>query len=44
MSRLNDTFGLSGVPVMFIRQFTRTLLFENELPMFRSARLTLFTT
>ena len=26
MSRLNDTFGLSGVPVMFIKQFSQTSL------------------
>ena len=43
MSRSKSTFGALGVPVMFIRQFTRTLLLENECPMLRSARLTLLS-
>ncbi len=38
-----STFGLCGVPVMFIRQSTRILLAENERPMLRSLSGTPFT-
>ena len=41
MSKLKSTCGAAGVPDMFIMQSTFVLLLVNDLPMFRSARLTL---
>ncbi len=41
MSSVKSTFGLPGVPVMFMMQSTRTLLFEKDCPTLMSESGTL---